>query len=162
MGSRWKKILYTSFYFFANLWDDPCYDLVNLVSWTEVTSTILPWYLLCYPYIFNVLLYTHVINCTKHIIVLNKPTIVTMDFHDCNDIVQARYRPLSRRLDRCDRMIQNESRGPNGGNMCLFSAATCTSQCKFRSLRTNAHLSALLDTFRESLASLSIAMEFLP
>ena len=36
--------------------------------------------LLCYPYIFNVLLYTHVINiyvCTKHIIVLNKPTTTT-------------------------------------------------------------------------------------
>ena len=32
-------------------------------------------------------------------------------------------RPLSRRLDRCDRMIQNESRDPNGGNVCLFSAA---------------------------------------
>ena len=37
-------------------------------------------------------------------------------------------RPLSRRLDRCDRMIQNESTYPNG--VCLFSAATCTSQCK--------------------------------
>ena len=40
-------------------------------------------------------------------------------------------------LDRCDRMIQNESRDPNGGNVCLFSAATCTSQCKFRSLLAN-------------------------
>ena len=28
-------------------------------------------------------------------------------------------RHLSRRLDRCDRMIQNESRDPNGGNVCL-------------------------------------------
>ena len=46
-------------------------------------------------------------------------------------------RPLSRHLDRCDRMIQNESRDPNGGNVCLFSAATCTSQCKLRSLRAN-------------------------
>ena len=38
------------------------------------------------------------------------------------------YRPLSRRLDRCDRVIQNESSDSNGGsNMtCLFSAATCT------------------------------------
>ena len=41
--------------------------------------------------------------------------------------------------------------------MCLFSAATCRSQCKFLPLRANARLSALLDTFRESLASLSIA-----
>ena len=33
-------------------------------------------------------------------------------------------------MDRCDHMIQNECR--NGGNVivCLFSAATCTSQCK--------------------------------
>ena len=31
-------------------------------------------------------------------------------------------RPLSRRLDRCDRVIQNESSDPNGGNMCSFSA----------------------------------------
>ena len=27
------------------------------------------------------------------------------------------HRPLSRRLDRCDRIIQNESRDPNGGKM---------------------------------------------
>ena len=27
------------------------------------------------------------------------------------------YRPLSRRLDRCDRMIQNEYRDPNGGSV---------------------------------------------
>ena len=27
------------------------------------------------------------------------------------------YRPLSRRLDRCDRVIQNESRDPFGGNV---------------------------------------------
>ena len=31
------------------------------------------------------------------------------------------YRPLSRRLDRCDRVIQKESGDPNGGNMCSFS-----------------------------------------
>ena len=40
----------------------------------------------------------------------------------------ARYRPLSRRLDRCDRMIQNEYRDPSGGNVRLFSAATDKSQ----------------------------------
>ena len=52
---------------------------------------------------------------------------------DCNDVFAIKaYRPLSRRLDRCDRVIQNESRDPNGGNMCLFSAATCTSQFKLR------------------------------
>ena len=55
-------------------------------------------------------------------------------------VVVACYRPLSRRLDRCDRMIQNESKVPSGGNVNLFSAATCTSQCKLRSLRANARL----------------------
>ena len=34
--------------------------------------------------------------------------------------------------------------------MCLFLAATCTSQCKLRSLRANARLSALIYTFRVS------------
>ena len=37
-------------------------------------------------------------------------------------------RPLSRRLDRCDRVIQKESGDPNGGNMCSFSWATGTSR----------------------------------
>ena len=43
-------------------------------------------------------------------------------------------RPLSRRLDRCDRVIQKESGDPNGGNMCSFSWATGTSR-----VRHNAH-----------------------
>ena len=44
-----------------------------------------------------------------------------------------------------------------------FTAATCrpTSQCKLHSLCANARLSALLYTFRESLASLSMALVFL-
>ena len=33
---------------------------------------------------------------------------------------QVCHRPLSRRLDRCDRVIHNESSDPNGGNMCRF------------------------------------------
>ena len=41
-------------------------------------------------------------------------------------------------------MIQNESRDANGSNVRLFKAATCTSQCKLRSLRAHARLSALL------------------
>ena len=40
------------------------------------------------------------------------------------------HRPLSRRLDRCDRVIQQESGDPNGGNMCSFSGATCTSRVR--------------------------------
>ena len=39
-------------------------------------------------------------------------------------------RPLSRRLDRCDRVTHNESGDPNGGNMCSFSGATCTSRVR--------------------------------
>ena len=27
--------------------------------------------------------------------------------------------------------IESEARDPNGGNVCLFSAATCMTQCKF-------------------------------
>ena len=53
-----------------------------------------------------------------------------------------------------------ESRYQNGGNVCLFSAATCTSQCQLRSIRANARLSALITTCRESLVSLSIAVAF--
>ena len=44
------------------------------------------------------------------------------------------YRPLSRRLDRCDRVIQKESGDQNGGNMYSFSGATGTSR-----VRHNAH-----------------------
>ena len=40
------------------------------------------------------------------------------------------HRPLSRRLDRCDRVIHNESGDPNGGNMCSFSGATYTSRVR--------------------------------
>ena len=52
-------------------------------------------------------------------------------------------------MDHCDRMIQNESRNSNGGNVRLFTAATLTSECKLGSLRAHARLSALLYTFRE-------------
>ena len=46
------------------------------------------------------------------------------------DESHTKYRPLSRRLDRCDRVIHNESGDPNGGNMCSFSGATCTSRVR--------------------------------
>ena len=39
-------------------------------------------------------------------------------------------RPLSRRLDRHDRVIQKESGDPHGGNMCSFSWATGTSRVR--------------------------------
>ena len=50
---------------------------------------------------------------------------------DCNGVLAINaYRPLSRRLDRCDRVIQKESGDPNGGNMCSFSGATGTSRVR--------------------------------
>ena len=50
---------------------------------------------------------------------------------DCNGVFAIRaYRPLSRRLDRCDRVIQQEPGDPNGGNMCSFSWATGTSRVR--------------------------------
>ena len=58
---------------------------------------------------------------------------------------------ISRHLDRCDRMIQNECTYAKGSNVRLFSAATCTSQYKLRSLHANARLSALICTFRVSI-----------
>ena len=30
--------------------------------------------------------------------------------------------------------IEREARDPNGGNVCLFSAATCMTQCKLHSI----------------------------
>ena len=52
-------------------------------------------------------------------------------------------------------MVQNESRYSNGGNVRLFSAATCrpTSHANYVPC---AQLSALFYTLRESLASLSV------
>ena len=47
-------------------------------------------------------------------------------------ITPAYHRPLSRRLDRCDRVIHNESGDPNGGNMFSFSGATCTSRVRHK------------------------------
>ena len=86
--------------------------------------------------------------------------ISKLSSHENAKYIWRKKEKQSRRLDRCDRMMQNESRVPNGGNVCLFSAATCTAQCRLRSLRANARLSALFYTFRESLAALSIAMAF--
>ena len=50
-----------------------------------------------------------------------------------------RYMPLSRRLDRCDRMIQNESRGPNGGNVHYVAMQITFLTCKFRNVERNLH-----------------------
>ena len=61
------------------------------------------------------------------------PVSVARLFMDCNGVFAIMaYRPLSRRLDRCDRVIQKESGDPNGGNMCSFSGATGTSRVRHK------------------------------
>ena len=52
-----------------------------------------------------------------------------------------RNRPLSRRLDRCDRVIQDEVGDSNGGGGAMCK----TSQCELRSLRVN---SGMLNVIR--------------
>ena len=49
------------------------------------------------------------------------------------------YRPLSRRLDRCDRVIQNESRDPFGGNVYYVTMQIAFLTRKFRNRERNLH-----------------------
>ena len=78
------------------------------------------------------------------------PVVSLQDRFYCIQI--GRNRPLSQCLDRCDRMIQNESSNQNGSNVCLFSATTCMSQCKITFLtRANPLLS-----IRKRVASLTL------
>ena len=49
------------------------------------------------------------------------------------------YRPLSRRLDRCDRVIQNESRYPFGGNVYYVTMQITFFTRKFRNGERNLH-----------------------
>ena len=49
------------------------------------------------------------------------------------------YRPLSRRLDRCDRVIQNESRDPFGGNVYYVTMQITFLTRKFRNGERNFH-----------------------
>ena len=48
-------------------------------------------------------------------------------------------RPLSRRLDRCDRVIQNESRDPFGGNVYYVTMQITFLTRKFRNWERNLH-----------------------
>ena len=63
---------------------------------------------------------------TKEIRIRNSNHLQTNTINANVELRNNHYRPLSRRLDRCDRVIHNESGDPNGGNMCSFSGATCT------------------------------------
>ena len=49
------------------------------------------------------------------------------------------YRPLSRRLDRCDRVIQNESRDPFGGNVYYVTMQITSLTRNFRNGERNFH-----------------------
>ena len=49
------------------------------------------------------------------------------------------YRPLSRRLDRCDRVIQNESRDPFGDNVYYVTMQITFLTRKFRNGERNLH-----------------------
>ena len=49
------------------------------------------------------------------------------------------HRPLSRRLDRCDRMIQNESRDPFGGNVYYVTMQIMFLTRNFRNGERNLH-----------------------
>ena len=49
------------------------------------------------------------------------------------------YRPLSRRLDRCDRVIQNESRDPFGGNVYYVTMQITFFTRKFRNGERHLH-----------------------
>ena len=48
-------------------------------------------------------------------------------------------RPLSRRLDRCDRVIQNESKDPFGGNVYYVTMQITFLTRKFRNGERNLH-----------------------
>ena len=47
--------------------------------------------------------------------------------------------PLSRRLDRCDRVIQNDSRDPFGGNVYYVTMQITFFTRKFRNVERNLH-----------------------
>ena len=50
----------------------------------------------------------------------------------CRGSIVGSYRPLSRRLDRCVRVIQNESRDPFGGNVYYVTMEITFLTRKFR------------------------------
>ena len=53
--------------------------------------------------------------------------------------VKLTNRHLSRRLDRCDRMIHNESRDPNGGNVYYVTMQITLLSRRFRNVERNLH-----------------------
>ena len=81
---------------------------------------------------------------TRNDIVDDFVTMRALDaiFATLKAIVDDRYvwhRPLSRRLDRCDRVIQNESRNPFGGNVYYVTMQITFLTRKFRNGERNLH-----------------------
>ena len=80
-------------------------------------------------------------------------------FAECvTNVCLVLHRPLSRRLDRCDRVIQDEVGDPNGGNMCSCSGATCTSRDVTMQITFLTRKSALIygRDLRQRVASLTL------
>ena len=57
----------------------------------------------------------------------------------CRPSPSVHHRPLLRRLDRCDRMIQKESRDPNGGNVYYITMQITFLMRTFRNVERNLH-----------------------
>ena len=90
---------------------------------------------------------------------MGKPSRETLSSHECSQIIveivrctvsygargavhsvrSETDRPLSRRLDRCDRVIQNESRDPFGGNVYYVTMQITFLTRKFRNGEHNLH-----------------------
>ena len=69
--------------------------------------------------------------------------------------------PLSRRLDRCDRLIQNESRDPSGGNVYYVTMPITFLTRNFRNVERNLHCGVVhVTTVLVSSLTLEIAMAF--
>ena len=98
-----------------------------------------------------------------HCFIIRKTSINAAWPADCclsTTVQLVMYRPLSRRLDRCDRVIQNESRDPFGGNVYYVTMQSTFLTRKFRNGERNLHCDVYTLPPNGYLASLSIAMAF--
>ena len=79
-------------------------------------------------------------HCDVHVTAENKHALPTFGSLDSFLIMRSqRYKPLSRRLDRCDRVIQAESRDPFGGNVYYVTMQITFFTGKFRNGERNLH-----------------------
>ena len=76
----------------------------------------------------------------KHYSILHSHCIIKIPEH-APEIFRtgSSNRPLSQRLDRCDRMIQNESRDTHGGNVYYVTMKITFLTRKFRNGERNLH-----------------------